>query len=519
MKYFNLLLIGVILFSACARVGNPIGGQKDVTPPKLIFSKPSQGEVNYKGQEIVLAFDEYVTVKNPEKNLLISPPLNNLPIIKPAGIASKTIKIVFQDSLLPNTTYQINFGESIADFNEGNKLKNLKLIFSTGPIIDSLSFKGQVQTVHYDKPKQIIVGLYQAKNFKDSMVYKQKPHYVGLANEKGQFNLTNLKEGNYVVRAIDDDNGDYKYKQGEEGIGFLEQPITLPNDSLLKAPIYVFKEQQPFSIEKIEQASKNHIVINFKGPKDSLQIKMQTPVNQIIKWIQPKKADIWYQTDSDSIKLAIPVKNRLKKYARKRSDKTDSLTLSVVKKGQINPLDTIYIKGNIPLQNIIKEKILLMSDSLQVPFKLIADNHSYRLDFKKNLNASYQLTILPKAITDFLGHQNKDTVKALIKLPKAESFGRLLVNVSKKDSVPVFIELLKNNKLTRQTKTFSQDTISIPYILPAKYNLRLVFDQNQNNRWDTGIYLQHKQPEKTFDVKKPIEVRANWEVNQTIKID
>ena len=518
MKYVGIFLILILITNACARVGRPTGGDKDITPPKLLQSSPKQDAINFKGQEIVLQFDEYVLLKDPHKNILISPPLAHLPVIKPSGIAAKTIKIEFQDSLKPQTTYLINFGESVTDFNEGNKLKNLQLVFSTGASIDSLNLKGKVHVLYEtQKPKNILVGLYKAETFKDSAVFNQKPFYVGMTSQTGKFNLTHLKAGKYRVIALDDNNRDYKYKQGKEKIAFLNHTIEIPKDSIVN--LYLFKEDPVLQIEKIEQESAYHTRIKFKGNPDSLKVYYKMPLKKSLQILQGKYFDLWYLTNSDSIKLDIPLLNHLKKYDRKRIQTPDSLILVVKGKGQINPLDTVKIKGSVPLSQVRKNRIKLVSDSVNMPFMLEKNSDgTFAVNFDKTLGKTYKLLILPQAVSDFIGQKNKDTIKALVKLPKAEKYGKLLLHLEGLQQQPVFVEILKNKKIIRKTTTQIQNDFALPYLVPGKYKIRIIFDANKNNRWDTGNYLKHQQPERTFEPSKPIEIRANWEVNQTYKL-
>ncbi len=519
MKHTTGFLILLLLLNACARVGRPTGGDKDVTPPQLLSSEPKHGATGFKGHEIILHFNEYVTIKNPEKNILISPPFNNMPVIKPAGIASKTFKIILKDSLLPNTTYQINFGESIADFNEGNKLEHLQLVFSTGLTIDSLTLKGIVNPVYYNekKPKKMLIGLYPAKSFKDSLIYNTKPYYVGLTDEKGHFKLNHLKAGKYTIIALDDVNSDYKYQPGKEGVGFLNQMITIPKDSVVS--LNLFKEQPAFSIEKITQHSKNHIVIDYKGSRDSLRIKLNIPVTDSLLSVDYQKAHLWYKSPSDSIKLSISVKNRLKKFFRKRSEDIDSLMIDLSGNQRFNPIDTLFIAANMPLIKIDSSKIIFQKDSLKTAFHLKRYRNRYLLDFNKQTGHTYQLSLLPKAVTGFLGQQNKDTIRTQIKIPKAETYGTLLIHINTKQNMPLFVEVIKNHKIIRKTPTRHTSDFEIKYLPAGRYNIRVVFDDNANNRWDPGSYLKHQQPERTFEPAQPVEIRANWEVNQTYNID
>ena len=520
MKYFPYIIIFVILLNACARVGRPTGGDKDVTPPKLLKSMPANEQLNFKGQELVLEFDEYVSLKEPAKNILISPPLENQPEIIPNGVPTKRLRIEFQDTLKPNTTYQINFGESIADNNEGNKLKNLQLVFSTGPVIDSLSLAGKVTALHFDKkPENILIGLYQAAGFTDSIVFRQKPYYVTTADADGSFKFKHLKAGNYRIIALADENFDYKYRQGAESIGFVDRIVKIPQDSLVN--LNLFKEYPALSIEDISQKSRTHIVVKFKGHPDSLSVTVKSPVKRQQHFFESDQWHLWYQSDEDSISLAIPLPHqRLKKYHRKRSDNKDSLQIAVKGKGRINPLDSVIISANMPITDIDTTKVHLQKDSIPVAYRLQQlKKGAFVMNFEKVLGASYTLRILPKAVRGFAGPINHDTIKANIQLPKAETFGKLILHLNNEQHKPLFIELLKNSKIVRKTSTQTGNDFELAYLTPGKYSLRIIVDTNKNNRWDTGNYLQHLQPEQSLEPGNMIEIRANWDVNQKLIIN
>ncbi len=520
MRQIQYIIILILLFNACARVGRPTGGDKDVTPPKLLKSIPANEATNFKGQEIILEFDEFVTLKDPVKNILISPPLENQPVITPLGIGTKRLKIKFQDSLNPNTTYQINFGESIADFNEGNKLNNLQLVFSTGPEIDSLSLQGKVNAIHFaKKPENILVGLYQAAGFTDSIVYKQKPYYVALTETDGHFQFKHLKAGDYRIVALADENRDYKYQQGKESIGFVDNVISVPQDSVVN--LNLFKEYPVLSIEDITQKSRQHVVVKFKGHPDSLRVSVKSPVQRQQHFVDKDQWHLWYQSDEDSIKLEIPlVHHRIKKYNRKRSDEKDSLQVIIKAKGRISPLDSVIISANMPIVKTDSSKIRLLSDSTSVAFHLQQlQNGNFEVNFEKELGKSYQLRLLPEAVTGFTGQIQQDTLTANVKIPKADTYGKLILHLNNTLQKPLFIELLKNHKIVRKTRTQSSSDFVLPYLTPGKYTLRIVVDTNKNNRWDTGNYLQHLQPEQSIETGKMIEIRANWDVNQTLMLD
>ena len=517
-RLLNFLFV-VILMSACARIGNPSGGDKDETPPKLIKSIPDDAQVNYKNKEIVLYFDEYVTLKDVQKNMMISPPPTSFPSISPTGIASKVFKIKFKDSLNPNTTYIINFGESIQDYNEGNKLKHLQLVFSTGTDIDSLKVKGKVNFAHFDKkPENVIVGLYKKKDYYDSIVFREKPFYITPVDKNGQFVFTHLKEGIYVPIAIADETGDYKYQSKKEAIGFIDKAIHIPQDSIFSIPL--FKEKQPTKIKQIKQLSANHIKIDYKGSAKDIVIKLNQVADTSLV-IDKQALHFWYQSKKDSIKLIVQTPIREKKYRRKRLQKKDTLlSLNILNTRKHNPLDTILIKANIPLQKYDSLKMELLKDSMIIPYKLKpTKNHAFALKFDKQFGAKYQLKLLPGAIIDILNHKNKDTIVRSIDIPNKDTYGNLMVDVKNQDQLPVYIELLnEQNKLIRKSNTQISPSFTFKYLVPGKYHLRMVLDANKNNSWDTGNYLQHKQAEKSLEFPTAIEVRANWDINQSLDL-
>jgi hypothetical protein len=142
---FTLILVG------CAKRGSISGGLKDTIPPILEMSIPKNFSTEFSSKSIKLTFDEFVKLKNINKQLIISPPLSINPQILPST-ASKSITINFLDSLRTNTTYSMNFGQSIEDNNEGNPYPQFKYVFSTGKFIDSLSIQGTIKDALELKP-------------------------------------------------------------------------------------------------------------------------------------------------------------------------------------------------------------------------------------------------------------------------------------------------------------------------------------------------------------------------------
>ena len=204
LKYCIALLL--VLLAGCAKRGNITGGAKDTIAPVLKASFPKNFSTEFKGKTIKLTFDEFIKLKDLKKQLIISPPLKNEPLIIPST-PSKNITITINDTLQDNTTYSFNFGQSIADNNEGNPYNQFKYIFSTGKSIDSLAIGGKVKDAYLKEVEPFVsVMLYDVtKNYNDSIVYKQTPRYVtNTLDSLKTFKLENLKAGKYLLVAMKD---------------------------------------------------------------------------------------------------------------------------------------------------------------------------------------------------------------------------------------------------------------------------------------------------------------------------
>ena len=519
MKRIFLQIFIVSLLVQCASPGNPTGGPKDEAPPKILQTSPKNGSVNFKDDEITIVFDEFVKLKDIQKNFMISPPVDPQPSILPMGLASKKVSILFKEKLAPNTTYLINFGESIVDNNEGNKFGNYQFVFATGAQIDSLQLQGKVSFNHFEKqPKRTIVVLYNANDFNDSLVFRKKPYYIAVTDKAGNYKLTHLKQGKYRIFAIADEDGNYQYTPGKEAIAFLDNTIEIPKDTVVN--LNIFKEKERFKFGDFKQLSKNHLTFTYKGLPKYFKIIDTVKLAKKVQFYKNKAYHYWYDTGKDSIHLVLKTDTYTKQFDKKRKKDIDSLQLIFNRKGKMGILDTLQISGTVPLVSLDKKKVkFFKNDSIPVNFEQkLNKKHDFSLFFDKNEGVSYKVTVLPKAATDFLGNQNKDTLTTTFKMVKNDTYGTLNIKVKGVDK-PYFVELLNSqNKLVRKSKTTTNDTLVFKYLSPKKYTVRIVFDDNQNNKWDTGDYLKHRQAEKTIDFTQPIDVRANWEVNQVFEV-
>ncbi|MCH5238486.1 MAG: Ig-like domain-containing protein, partial [Muribaculaceae bacterium] len=208
----------MILGVSCASIGNPTGGPRDEDAPRFVSANPAPGSVNVKRQRINLEFDEIVNVKDAFTNVVVSPPSKQVPRVSSNG---RRVTIQFNDTLLDNTTYTIDFGNSIEDNNEGNKLPSFSYSFSTGPEIDTLQISGMVLGAENLEPQQgMLVGVYS--NLADSAFSTLPFERMAKTDDRGRFSIMGLAPGQYRIFALGDLDNDYHRANPEEAMAFYD---------------------------------------------------------------------------------------------------------------------------------------------------------------------------------------------------------------------------------------------------------------------------------------------------------
>ncbi|WP_291098558.1 MULTISPECIES: Ig-like domain-containing protein [unclassified Flavobacterium] len=524
-KYILFLL--VLAMIGCAKRGSITGGLKDTIAPVLKMSFPKNFSTNFKGNEIKLTFDEYIKLKNLKKQLIISPPMKHEPLILPTN-ASKYITIKINDTLQPNTTYSFNFGQSIADNNEGNPYNQFKYVFSTGAYIDSLTLGGSVKDAYNKEVESFVsVMLYDVNDkFKDSVVYNKNPKYVtNTLDSLKTFKLENLKAGKYLLVAMKDYNSNNKFNPKKDKIGFNKQFITIPNDTLYE--LKLFKEVLPFKAFKPIQASGNRLILPYEGNSNKSEITLKNKVEIlptiITKFPKKDSLQVWFKPlKVDSLALAVSKDKYKGNFSFKIKDqKKDTLNIVPVQNGALNFREQFTLESATPLTHFDNSKIKLINkDSVSVDFTTKYDDFNQRLffDFKKEPSEKYTFTIMPGALTDYL-EQSNDTLVYNLNTRSLSDYGNLIVNLQNVKHFPVIVELT-NAKGDVLASEYSESKTKIEFNLvePALFSLRLIYDENKNKEWDTGNYLEKRQAEEVIYFSKEIDVRANWDVEQVFDV-
>lgn len=525
VKYILILL--AIACIGCAKRGSISGGLKDTLAPRLINSIPKNYETNFKGTEIKLFFDEYVKLKNATKQLIISPPLKRAPEILPYS-ASKHITIKIKDTLQENTTYSLNFGNSIEDNNEGNALQQFKYVFSTGSYIDSLQLNAKVKDAINKKVDNFVsIMLYEVnEKYSDSIVYKEPPRYISNTLDSLKIvKLENLKAGKYQLIALKDENSNNKYDAKTDKIGFQKEYITIPNDTVYE--VELFKEELPFKALNLSQASGSKMSLGYEGNAKDVTILIKKGAENLdfsVTKIEKKDSiNIWFKgIKGDSLTVDVE-KNKFKKQfsLKIKEQKKDSISFSPEQRGDLNFRDSFTINSNTPLSKFdISKMKLTRKDSTDVKFTTEYDNYNLKLkiNFEKEPLEKYTFKANPGAITDFYDKIN-DTLNYKFNTRNTSDYGNLRLNLENVQRFPVIIELTnKDGKVIASAYSEKETVLNFDLVDPTLFTIRLIYDDNKNKVWDSGNFIEKRQAEEVIYFPKEVDVRANWDVEQPFNV-
>lgn len=452
MKFIHCIILAALL-SSCGQQVPPTGGPRDSIPPKLVAALPEYGAKNFKGNKITLVFDEYITLENPYEKLNYSP----TPKINPNAEGKlKTITIKLKDTLEENTTYSIDFGEAIKDINENNILKDFTYTFSTGAYIDSAYLTGKVIIAETGKVDSTMIAVLH-QQMDDSAVAKQKPRYYTRLKGDGSFIFRNLRPGLYNVFAIKDADGGKKYDQSSELIAFLNSPINIGKDT--STLLYAFEEEQEVK----------------PAPKSTTK----------------------------------PAANN-KKGDDKRLKFTNNL-----EGGRQDLLSTLVLTTEHPIKKLDSSKIRFTDKDFKAisALKLDKDSTGKQLIIQHpwTENTAYNLILEKDFALDTMDNKfmKADTIGFTSK--KESDYGSIDIKIANIDSNlhPILL-LLKDNKIVLQQQA-KQEKYKIKLFNPGEYQISILFDLNNNGKWDTGNYWKKQQPEKVVARKQTLQIRANWD--------
>jgi len=517
----------------CANRQMPQGGPRDLTPPKLLKATPPNMTRNFKAKEIRLEFDEFFKLNNPYQEITMSPAPAKLPEYNQR---QKNLIVVLKDSLEKNTTYVINFGKAIADVNEGNVLKNFTYVFSTGNHIDSLSMSGSViNTLTQQKEKDATVMLFTLKQ--DSLLFgKKRPTIFTSTDTAGNFTLSNLHPGDYRIYALKETAPNKIYDNDNELIAFSKNTIHLASDTS-SIQLSLFKQTpQKFRLVDNRFDGDGKLFFTFNKPLDRPSIVVTYPPgfdNQKVVDFSPTRdtAIVFMRNmDFDSIRMVLMDNNKPVDTISKRKGKKETFQrvlnfqYNINRDNLLKPGADLILKANFPIESFDPALISLKEDSAEVTnFTLLkdtADARVLRLKYRWKQIDRYTLTLNEGAFTDIYGDKNKRLPIKRFQADKPENYGTLNLVVTVPDTAKSYIiEFLNDQKTVLRSDVIRKNTTLNYRDYPAaKYNLRVVYDDNGNGKWDSGNVKQRVQPENIWVNDATLTLRANWEQDIPIKI-
>ena len=559
----RLLLLYISFSLGCAQVRPLTGGEKDTIPPNIINSLPVEFSTNINPDVFFFEFDELVDASKLKEKLIISPYYDGSFDVK---AKKNTISISFDSAFNKNTTYIFSFADGVVDVTEQNPSIRSKYVFSTGGVIDSSYVSGVVRDPLKNEPiKDALVGLYSEKDSLD--LFHKKPIYFSSTNEDGLFKIDNVKKGRYSVYAFNDENKNFQAEFKKEKFGFVDSEVEV-GESLEKIYIPLFNEDlTPLKLLRArERGSFVEVVFNKDileynvccderitfGLTDNniLTLYQKTPINDSLL-IKIKATDLYknnlldsfYVSFNNEIKYEHNLKTSLDLNTQNIDDTVEftfktnvplldyNINHIAVKKDTINlPVRFVKYKSKKVNNNTIKGKLYVESDSVvkyikDLKEKIIADSLSYKNDsvyrvvsnyYKKQNTSNFDLEIKKGSLYTF----NKDSVDAItkeLKVRGAEYYGSLVVSLSvNTDDKNYIVELINENFSETIINNKSGLDFEFKNIPPGKYLLRVIEDENNNNKWDYFSVKNKKKSERIIYYSNLIEVLSNWSIEDLV---
>jgi hypothetical protein len=443
-----------IFMGGCAQIGAPTGGVRDSLAPVLVKASPELEKTRFTGNKITLYFNEYVELQDLQNNLLISPVQKNMPQIS-SNLRMVTIKL--KDTLQPNSTYYIQFGNAIRDVNEGNVAKDFSYVFSTGDHIDSMTLSGRVLMAETGKADStLLVLLY--RDSPDSAVQTRKPDYATRVKSDGSFSFSYLPDANVKVYALKDGDGSKTYNSSTEIFAFADSGFQTGRNPR-SVRLYAFAKEKsgnkPTNAPKVLVEKKLKYTTSAQSRQQDILTDFQADFNNILK-----------ELDSSQITLSDTNFNKLP---------TSGITLDSTRK---------------------------------------------RLNMKVNWqpDQDYIIILGSLAFKDTIGNTlaKPDTIRFRTK--KTTDYGRVVLRFRNLDlSKNPLIQLIQGEEI-RLSSPITSSEWKNDLIIPGEYEMRIVFDDNRNGRWDPGDYKTRTQPELANALEQKLGVRADWDNEREIEL-
>lgn len=495
---------------------SPTGGEKDTTAPIDTVLIPGNYSVGFSSKSIYIEFDEYIRLNDIHSQLVISPPVQTRPEIK---VKKKAITLEFQEELLPQTTYTLNFGDGIVDYNEGNPALDLIYVFSTGNELDSMAFSCKVTDALSTKAKEGIKVLLYDSDI-DSLPFLEKPLYFGRTNKDGQALIKNMRAGEYKVCVLEDQNGNYLIDPGES-IGFLNEMVRAqPLDSNLNRSILTVSAPLD-TLQYISDYSRDstaHVRLFFNSKNVHPTFRVLNGPEKLTSWCwSGDSLHVWLDGASANGDIDLEVSHKgavldtlaLLDY---KVEPRGELTINHNIKGKVRS-DSLLWMSCFDLITVVDTSLISIrvdSQRVRVQRAVSSDMRKAALSAKLLDGKMYEFTALPGAMKTRTGWQN-DTIRTRFNTHGKDHYGRVNLAISGIDFENGFLEVLNGKEQLVLRKEIRKDTlIKMARLLPDSYTIRLIDDQNKNGQWDPADYWKKRTAERVFYFPQDLNLRSNW---------
>lgn len=556
-KRIGIFLFLALLLAGCAKIVTPVGGPKDTTPPKIVKESPANHSTMFNHKNIKITFDEFVVLNNPTQTVIVSPPLGQTPEL---SISGKSVIIKMPDSLKSNTTYSIALSETIKDFTEGNPLPIYTYDFSTGSYIDSFMLSGTMKdALNLNAVKNIYVFLYDQDI--DSLPTSVRPTYLTKTNGDGKFIFSNVKPGSYKLFALNDINNNLIYDLPNESIAFLPNPVetwskpgtdTLEESKTSESDQQTSDDEHEVKLALFTERDSNQVLSKYINTTENLYVfpyktdfssfsarflnGQELSYFQIISQSQdsvywylkePITDTSWYEFTVDghhidTVKIN-PFKKNAKGIGRRKAKEKIALSVSLSNKENIyQPLTLNFSypvkpgQFDITIYKLLKSGNDTIVKTVQIPDSFV---RSISIDYNFEEKLPYSVFIRDSVIWGYNGLTN-DTIQARFTTKTEKDYGNLLINYSVADPSCQYIVYLQNNRgnTIQQHVITSNQSVTYAHLDPGSYKIKVVKDQNNNGRWDTGNYKLKIQPEEIFFFDKSINIRGYWDIEEDFEL-
>jgi len=537
-RFLFLLLPSSLLLLNCANPGTLTGGAKDERPPQLdtLLSTPNL-QTNFEKQTIELTFDEWIKLNNVFEQVVISPPIIPNPEIT---LKKRTVILEFDEKveLRENATYVINFGEAVQDLTESNPAEKLRFVFSTGDYIDSLEVSGTVKDALTDEAvEDVLVMLYD--NLSDTVVRTEIPFYFARTDKEGNFTISNVRTDTFKVFALEENISNYLFDFANERIDFLDTFLVVNDSSVNRLEFAIFQEDPDLEVKNINQDQYGLTTITFN----------QKPLGLMFKY-EANFEDLYFDYEKDSLRIWYDLLTRDSSQAEfifsKDSTLTDTLSFSASSREEFlesdslklqnraknisqNPLRPLKLLFNHPLVRFDSTLVQLYEDttriavSSQITIDSTFAHRVFSLQYTWKDSITYELEILPNALTDIYDLPNQDTLILPIAVQSLKNFGNINLTLDSLDSEKQYLLTVKleGNSIPIGEFVISDATTWQQEFQAVKigvYELEITIDTNQNGKWDSGSYDLKTKPEKIIK-KKLQELLAGFDLDATVEVE